>query len=144
MWCFVTATFSTAMLSCASLWISSKQQVLQSTVKNPAVFKGRNSVRKASEQVTLLGIELSIPEAASALKNLSSLGWEGELSPAWHWPNPVQSVSGSISSQWALCVSHTCANAHSQMRLPHSSSQNLPPNRLYWDTEIQPQHWYSH
>lgn len=76
--------FSTAMLSCASLWISSKQQVLQSTVENPAVFKGRNSVRKASKQVTLLGIELNIPEAVSALKNLSSLGWERELSPAWH------------------------------------------------------------
>lgn len=132
---------SALQCSRASLRISSKQQVLQSTVKNPAVFKGRNSVRKTSKQITLLGIELNIPEAASALKNLSSLGWERELSPAWHWPSPVQSVSGSISSQWGLCASHTCANAHSQMLPPESSSQNFPPSRLYRDSEIQPQHW---
>lgn len=128
---------SALQCSRASLRISSKQQVLQSTVKNPVVFKGR----EISKQITLLGIELNILEAASALKNLSSLGWERGLSPAWHWPNPVQSVSGSISSQWELCASHTCANAHSQMLPPQSSSQNFPPNRLYRDTEIQPQHW---
>lgn len=132
---------SALQCSRASLGISSKQQVLQSTVKNPAVFKGRNSVRKTSKQITLLGIELNIPDAANALKNLLSLGWERELSPDWHWPNPVQSVSGSISSQWVLNAFRTCANAQSQMLLPQSSSPNFPPNRLYRDTEIQPQHW---
>lgn len=132
---------SALQCSRASLGISSKQQVLQSTVKNPAVFKGRNSVRKTSKQVTLLGIELNIPEAGNALNNLSPLNWGRELSPNWHSPNPVQSVSGSISSRWVLYAFHTCANVQSQMLLPQSSSQNFPPNGLYRDTEIQPQHW---
>lgn len=66
------------------LGISSKQQVLQSAVKKPAFFKGSNLVRKTSKQITLLGIELNSPGAASALKSLSSLGWERELSQAWH------------------------------------------------------------
>lgn len=108
--------------SCASLEISSKQQVLQSTVKNPAVFKGRNSVRKTSKQVTLLGIELNIPEAASALRNLSFQGWERELSPAWHWPSPVhQYLVASVLS--GRCVHLT----HVQMHTARCSHHSPPP-----------------
>ena len=125
--CFVTGTFSTATLSCAGLGISSKQQVLQSAVKKPAVFKGSNLVRKTSKQATLLGIELSGPEAVSALKSLSSLVWGRELSPAWHWPNPARSVSGSITSVLSgLCVhlARMCA-LHAARCTQHSYS--LPP-----------------
>lgn len=126
MWCFVTGTFGTAMLLCASLGISSKQQVLQSTIKKPAVFKRSNLVRKTSKQITLLGIELNGPGAVSALKSLSSLGWERECSPVWQWPNQTGwYLAASLQfSTGFLCISLMCEYMQPDAHCTHHS---LPP-----------------
>jgi len=89
--------FGSAMLWCAGLRIFSKQRVLQCAVKKPAVFKGSNLVRKTSKKITLVRIELNGPGVANALKLLSSLSWQRELSPAWYRPKPLGFVFGSIT-----------------------------------------------
>lgn len=116
-WCFVTGTFGTAMLLRASLRISSKQQVLQSTIKKPAVFKGSNLVRKTSKQITLLGIELNSPGAVSPLKSLfiPRLGERMQPSVAVTQPSQVGIWQHHFSSQQVSCASHSCVNACSQM-----------------------------
>lgn len=65
---FVTGVFGIAVLQRAGLGIFSKQRVLQYAVKEPAVFKGSNLVRKTSKKITLVGIELNSPGVANAFK----------------------------------------------------------------------------